>query len=355
MACQAKTIKVSTDDVNYYTLPGNSASLSSEGEQIEDTIFGQRFSSSETGLIGSSLSTNALYKGFAGYNANILKAGTPIEVTGGATTLVSGNTYQITNTAQRVMATASGYTVYDGAANITAYIESKGLDPFTGTFTLDSSYTVTGTITIDYYYVTLTEVSGATGFDISMSSDVQDSTTLTVAQGNNGHRTYICGLLSVESSVSGLYNKNNGFIDIIKSRETFVIKLAPKNGDADESYAYGFFKIVSDEMTGDVGAIEEDNISLMLYVPYDDKIESPFKWYHPSNTSIPEGTKIILDALFSGAEIYVKYRPLGDTTGESSYDGLAVISDASMSTDLDSMNEFSAELQITGALTENTI
>lgn len=357
MACQAKKILVSSDDVTYHTLPGSSGSLSYEGEQIDDTIFGQRFASTEAGLIGGSISSNALYKGFAGYNANIEKAGTPIETTGETTTPLGSNVYQITDTTKRIMAITSdyAYTVKDGTTDITNQIADKGLDPFSGTITLKSTYTVSGTITVDYYYVTLTTVASATGFDLTQSSDVQDSTTFDVAQANEGHRTYICGLNTVSASVTGLYNKTNGFTDIIKSRETFIIRLSPKYGDANESYAMGFFKMTTDNLSGDVGAIETEDLDIMLYVPYNDDVESPFKWYHPTGTSIPEGTKIILDAWLSGDEIYVKYRPIGDTVGEISYDGSCVVSDASLSTGLDAMNDFSAELTITGALTANTI
>lgn len=355
MSCEAKKTKVSRDGITYYTVPGSTGSINYEGEEIEDTVFGQCFASTQTGLIGWSVSANAYYKGFAGYQANLLKAGTPIEVTAGATTDLTGGVYQITDDGKRVMAIASGYTVKDGATDVTNEIASNGLDMFSGTITFKSTFTASGTITVDYFYVTLTAIGNAKGFDLTQSSDVQESTTLSAAQGNDGHRLFISGLKQASSSVSDLYNVSNGYFDLIKTRDAFIVKLAPYNTNENESYSMGLFKMTSSELSGDVGVIETEDTNLMLYVPTDEYLEAPFKWYHPALSTIPEAIKIVIEAWENNTEYFVKYQPEGDAVGKTSYDGKFVVSDGSMSTDIDSMNEFSIELQGTDSLVANVI
>lgn len=72
----AKVVQVSDDNGStWYTLPGNGGEFSKESSSIDDTVFGQDYKSSEVGLIGWTVSAQAFYKGFAGYSADIKKAG----------------------------------------------------------------------------------------------------------------------------------------------------------------------------------------------------------------------------------------------------------------------------------------
>ena len=65
----AKRVRLSDDaGSNWYTLPGSTAELRNEAGEIPDTVFGQVFASAEVGLIEGMITSNALYKGFAGYH-----------------------------------------------------------------------------------------------------------------------------------------------------------------------------------------------------------------------------------------------------------------------------------------------
>lgn len=351
MSCDAKEILISDDDVTYYTIPGPSGSLSMDGEDIDDTILGQCFKSSQTGLIGATISSSAFYKGFAGYQANIKKGGTPAASTGEATTDLGSNVYQITDTSKQII--TNNYTVKDDVTDINDQVEK--VDWFSGTFYLKSTYTVVGTITADIEAVPLETIGKATGLDLSMSSDLQDNTTFDIAQGNNGFRTFQSGLKEVGLAVTGYEATSNAYYATLIARSQLIIDITTNYGNADESYARGIFQMNDNELAGDVGAIETEDPNFLLYVPVEEKLLAPFKWYHPTNTTIPEAVKKIITAWEDNTELYVKYRPQGAKVGESSYDGKVVVGDCSMSSDLGSMVEFAVELQISDQLALNTI
>jgi hypothetical protein len=53
---QAKTIQISSDGVTYYTLPGNTAT-SAETNQLDDTVYGFDYASTQPGLINWTVSS----------------------------------------------------------------------------------------------------------------------------------------------------------------------------------------------------------------------------------------------------------------------------------------------------------
>src|SRR5690606_8249568 len=109
----AKAIRVSSDGSTFYKLPGNTGSFSVVDDEIEDTIFGQSYRSNEAGLINWAVSANALYKGFAGYLARILRTGTATVMTDEPMTLESGQIYRITDITKEVWNRNETFVVED--------------------------------------------------------------------------------------------------------------------------------------------------------------------------------------------------------------------------------------------------
>src|SRR5690606_16541080 len=102
------------------------------------TIFGQAFESGETGLIGATINSNALYKGFAGYIVKMLKSGNSTSLTDEAMSLVSGKTYQVTDTAKQLLDIGVALVVEDNNVVVSsANIES--IDWLFGKVTFKSS------------------------------------------------------------------------------------------------------------------------------------------------------------------------------------------------------------------------
>lgn len=190
MSISAKRIRLSDDSgSNWYTLPGNTGQLSTPAGQLDDTIFGQLFSSSHPGLVGWSISSNAIYKGYAGYQAVISVAGSATTETGEAMSVVAGLTYRIDDSTKEIWDRTATVTVYDDGSPVAA-ADIESIDYLYGQVTFVSGYVVTGDITVDMDYLTLTQVAASRDYNLTMTAAAVDETTMPAAQGNNGHRLF---------------------------------------------------------------------------------------------------------------------------------------------------------------------
>lgn len=336
----AKVVQVSDDDgATWLTLPGGSGSYNHEGSQIEDTIFGQLYQSNEPGLISWGVEANAIYKGFAGYKCTLKqKSGASIVMTTEAMTLVSGKTYKITNAAKNVWDRLAAFIVYDNGVDHTADVES--FDFLFGQITFKSSYTVTGPVTVTGKYFTTAAFGNAMTFNLTQTAEAIETTDFATAQGNSGHRTYIPGLKTVSLDMTGFYDVDAGLRAALVARSELLIEINPDG--AGKSVMRGFFKVSGDSQSGDVGALEEESVTMVLNVPSSDY--APISWKHASDTTLHESVRIILDSWQNGTIIDVQYLYDGTNGGK----GDAIVTDVSLSGGLDVMNEFQANFQGTG-------
>ncbi len=338
----AKRVRLSDDSGStWYTLPGNAAELRNEAGEIVDTIFGQDFQSNEVGLIGWSITSNALYKGFAGYVCTIKIVGSATSAAAAAMSLVSGKTYQITNAAHRVWDRSAGVVVYDNAVDHTDDVAS--IDYLFGRVTFASGYTVTGPVTVDIDWFATSAVGGAKGFTLTQTAEAVDNTDLATAQGNSGHRTFQYGLKTVSLETTGIYSSANANLSKLTGRGEYIIEINPDGGG--DSLCRGFFRLTSQGQSGNVGELEEESLSWMLNVPDDDLLARPFGWLYSGSTTLNQAIQIAIDAWENSTIIDAQYLPNG-TTGRS---GDVLVTEVSLSGGLEVMNEFSVTLQGTGA------
>jgi hypothetical protein len=345
----AKRIRVSPDTgSNWYTLPGSSGELRNEGNQIPDTIFGQNFASGLTGMINSSIVSNALYKGFAGYHCDIMKSATSgTSFTTEAMTLVSGKTYRISDATKNMWNRGGSFTVFDNAVNHNADVES--INYLFGEVTFASAYTVTGPVTVTGSYLAKTTVAKGRSFTLTMSQEPIQTSDFETAQANGGHHTFINGLKTVELEVGTVYAASNGWLAALEARSELIIEIAPVGNDGTESVARGIFKVTQQGQQGDVGALEEETVNFVLSVPESPaNLLTPFGWSHPSNTTLSLAVRTLLDSWEDETIIDAQYLPDG-TNGVA---GQIVVSECSLTGGLEVINEFSVTLQVTGALTE---
>jgi predicted secreted protein len=341
----AKRVRLSDDETNYYTLPGNSAEVRDEAGQLTDTIFGQPSESTETGLLTWMLNSQAFYKGFAGYIVKLMKGGEPQTMTGEAMSLVSGKTYVITNTAKQLIDVDTTVTVLDNAVDHTADVEN--IDFLFGKVTFKSSYTVTGPVTITGKYVALTAIAGARTFTLTQTATANDNTDIPDAKSNGGWRTFETdsGLKSVSLEIGGIFKSTNDFRTALQTRSKVYIEINPDNSNL--SVARGLMKYAGRSQSGDVGALEQETITLRLHVPEGDIWKVPFAWNHSALTKLSRAVRIALAGWESGADVFVEY--LYD--GTNGFTGPAVVTDISLRGGLESMNEFTVALQGSGAPT----
>lgn len=342
----AKTIGVAiTLGGTYNTLPGSQGSMSFEGEELEDTVFGQVYKSSFPGMVNWSVEANAIYKGFAGYMATIKKiSGASTSFVTEAMSLVSGKTYRITNAAKNLWDKNVTTNVFDNAVNQNANVQH--IDFLTGAVTFKSTYTVVGPVTAGGRYYGTVAIAKGRSFTLTMSAEGVDNSDLATAQSNSGHRTFQQGLKTVSLEISGVHLLANGFQAELLSRAETIIEINPDG--AGQSIARGYFRLGVQGQEGDVGALEEETITYKLSVGITPAtLKGSFSWLH-SSTTLSQAVIDCLDNFEDEANpVFVTYLP----DGTNGVKGPAIITDISLSGGLDAMNEFSVTFQGSGALT----
>lgn len=337
-----KKIQLSTADAGtYYTLPGNSGELRNEAGQLTDTIFGQDYQSTQSGLISWTLNANALYKGFAGYVCTMKKASGSTAAADEPLSAVAGQEYQVTDAAHRLIDVTAEFIVNDNAVAVDA-ADIESIDFLNGRVTFAAGYVVTGPVTADMSYLTLAAIAGAKSFTLTQTAATIDTTDMPTAQANDGWREFDYGLKTVSLEISGIYKSTNGFVDALQARENIYVEINPDGSG--KSIFRGIFKYTQQGQQGDVGALEEENITLNLAVPDGDKWVSPISWEHNA-TTLNMAVQIALNAWQNSDLVYAKYLP----DGVAGFKGPAVVTDVSLQGGLEAMNEFTCNLQGSGA------
>lgn len=334
-----KTIKVSADGVTYYVLPGNTGDFNIEKAQLDDTIYGSAYSSSQPGITDVTISANAMYRGFAGYQSIIRRSGATATVaTGEAMSQVdSSQTYRIDDTTKNVWDHNVTAVIYDNGSQV-AVADIESVNYLFGEVTFVSGYTVTGPITADISFWTMATYGRAQEFTLTQTADTEDVTVLEDAQSNSAFRVYRSALKNADLELSGFYSTANNTFDDLKSEDVFVIEIDVK-GDG-KSLARGYYKITSIAQSAGVAETETSSVSMVLSVP--EGVE-PFGWYHAPDATIPMGLRVVQGGWVSGDAIKYQYFPEGDTN--PGYEGDAIVTDASITSGVNSMVEGSAELQ----------
>ncbi len=333
----AKRIQISPDaGTTWYTFPGDQGDLTDTANAIKDTILGQDFASDQTGMINWQISTNGLYKGFAGYVAKLLKSGTPTTFTAEATTNVSGNIYQISSTTKRVWDRLTPIVVHDG---VTLLVEGTNysVDYLFGKVTLSAP--PSGAVTLAGKYLPMTQVAKANSFTLTQTAATIDNSVFETAQANGGYNTYEYGLRTVSLSLKGIYASSNGFRALLAARTELVIEINPDGSSL--TVARGFFKPMTTGQSGNVGALEEQTLNFQLSVPDQSDISLPFNWAFATASTLSTALKTALNDWIAGTLALVNYLPDG-TNGSK---GSAVITDVTLTGGLDVMNTFALKFQ----------
>lgn len=330
----AKTIGLATTlNGTYTTLPGSSGDLNYEGSSADTTIFGQKYKSSQATLLGWTASANAYIKGGSGYKTKVYysKVGSRTALAGGA----GGGV--ISKTTGKVIDMSS--LVFVGTNPVVSEV-----NPFTGNYTLVSG-TVTGVT--GYEFDMTDELTAIRDFSLTMSAEAVETTDFGTAQGNDGFKTYIPGLKTVSAEASGFFDSTDtiDFKALVVDRKDTVLKIDIL-GDGSTAVFYGYFKAISTGQSGDVGGNEDETISFELSVP-DFVTGSVVPFTYVAGGSLNAAIEIALDAFVNDTSTYVRY--LHD--GAKGWKGNAVITDCSLSTSLDGVNEFSISLQGSNSLT----
>lgn len=354
----AKVINISNDGgTTWEKLPGSQGSFQSDAEAIDDTILGQTYASSDVGLVGWSVSSDGIFKGFSGYLAEIKEVGTATGMTTEAMSVVTGLTYQIDDAAKEIWDRSSGtFEVQDNAVPV-ADADILNVDYLFGRVTFVAGYTPTGSITVTGDYFPTAAIGKANSYSMTMTAEAIDETDFLTAQGNSGTRVFSAGLRTVALELGGIWlvTATHNPKDDLKNRNEIIIEIDPA-GDG-SSIARGFFKLASTGQSGAVGALEEESLNFALTVPDETtnpEVEFPFGWQHTA-TTLNLAIQWALTSWLDELNTYdCQYLPTG-AEGATPVDGIEgnfVVTDISLSGGVSNMNVFTIELQGTGAFVE---
>lgn len=352
----AKKLQVSDNPTTtWLDIPGGQSNLDSSAGEIDDTILGQSYHSGEVGLITWSLTGDAFYKGFPGYQAKIQKQGTSTVLTAATTTQVGATkTYQIDDTTKRRLDRSVAVVIKDAGATVaTADIES--IDYLFGRVTFVSGYTPTLPVTFDSgAYFPLATLAKANSYTLTMTADTKEDTDFATVQANGGYQAFSPGLRTVGLSLGGTFAPSvSNFRTELAARNEFLIEIDAA-GDG-LSIARGFFKLTTGGQSGAVGALEEETLDFTLNVPFleNPALDKPFGWEHDATTTLPSGIQKVLTGWETQTKLTAQYLPSG-AAGQSPLDGVrgvVVVTGATLTGDMGSMNTFSVTLQGDGAYT----
>lgn len=341
----AKKVRVApATTTNWVTLPGNTADFQMEMDMLEDTVFGFDYKSEQPDIGSWSMSANAIYKGYSGYQAVVKKTGVPVAMTDEPMALVSGKTYRVTDTTKRILNILATTIVKVGGVDQTANVQS--ISYLFGTVTFLSSYTPGGAVTITGGYVPASQICAMNKYSLTQQADTIDQTDLCVAQSNSGLRQYAMGLKTVNLEMSGFYKASSAFLTALKNRERVVVEINPDG--AGKSLVRGFFNMKMKKQSGKVGALEEETVSFSLNTPDNALMQEPFAWLHDPSTTLNTGIQTLLSAWQTGALVEARYLEDG-VTGKQ---GSAVPTNISIAGGLGALNEFSVQLKGSGGITD---
>lgn len=321
-------------------LPFQECSMSIEGNVIDDTNFltNNGFKTSLVGLQMWSVEGSGHISGNAGYLTTIKKSGSTTAFTDEATTLVSGKTYRINNTAKRVWDEGVAVVVKDNNVDHTADVVS--INYLFGEVTFAGGYSVTGAVTVTGSYLPMTTVAQAQAWDLSLEADVLDATDYETAAGNGGTRVHKVGLSSFNLTVERWEDISHDYEDLLTARTPLVVEVVTANGNL--SFR-GWYQISTANKAGNVTDLESESIELVGY----GRLNQNFN-YAVVTAGIVDGIENLLASFFARTAATLQYLPSG-TTGLS---GLAFVSSLGFSGDVQGVDEFSASLVSGGGLSE---
>ena len=193
--------------------------------------------------------------GKASYNTKVKISGVSTAMTSQAMTVVTGNTYQINSTARRVW-NPNGSFAFTNLGSTIAASNIVSIDYLFGKVTFATSKTTV--VLASGTYLPVANIIGANSYTLNLSRAVLDDTDFTstgwVSRGT-------VGLLDAKVSLSRWEDLDVDYFDILNDETKVVLDLAP---GGESLLARGFFKLESDNLSGDVAGLEAAELSFVL-------------------------------------------------------------------------------------------
>ena len=193
--------------------------------------------------------------GAAAYQTTVKKHGTGVPVTSEAVTSLGSNQYQITDTTRRLIDPATAVVFNDTGGTVPVV----SVDRFNGIITTDGSEDA-GPWDADFTYFPTVNLAGSNSFDFELGGDVLDETPL----GGSGARERTYGLHDVTITIDRYDPLTRELITAKLGENPVLIEIAPGGVTDEDEKLKGWFVIDTGNQSGDVGSLENQNLTLML-------------------------------------------------------------------------------------------
>jgi len=204
----------------------------------------------------------------AGYTTVLRRTGTPTAMTTQdmSPTAVT-NQYQIDSTARRIWNRFATFNFDNNGGSSISSTQVSDIDYLFGKVTFKSTQGAVPKVTGQYLPTAV--VAGAYSYSLSMGGDLLDDTayenaspTLSTAP---NFRSRIVGLRDVSLTVSRWDDIDKRFYNqLIKTAGSTIVVVEITPGGTTGYAGRGFFVAESEDRSGDVGALEQADVSLML-------------------------------------------------------------------------------------------
>lgn len=205
----------------------------------------------------------------AAYTTTVKRGGTSTAMSDEAMTNTTGNTYQLNNTAKRILdRTVTPTFKANGVAVDPGDISS--IDYLFGKVTFVGAESTPITLDTGSYIPTIA-IAGAHAHNLTMTADILDRTDFDGAQSNGGFRQKLYGLRDVTVNVSRWAEADQTFFTALNAKTPVLIEIRP--GGAND-FARGWFLISTENHSGDITALEASDPIFVL----DGEAEGAFNW-----------------------------------------------------------------------------
>lgn len=363
-----RTFSIKLPNTNdWYELPCQSISFSTEAGVADDSTFQSFFQSGQTTLIGWSISTELVVKSPA-YRAKIMKTSGSIPVIdfpleqkyiSDLESLVLNfitQTYEVDgdwkiyyfNDATKQVIDYKNDVVLKDDGVVISDADIDWIDYLHGIVKLSFDYEVQGEITISATTYSLSPLCYANEISLTHTTDLEDVTTFCDAQSNNGYRIFKHNRQSVGVDMSGFYDNIDvdDLKDTLRDREVYIIEFNPDGQN--ENNARGYFQTTQMQYAGD--DIETLSTSHSLHVPTIDNeqaLKKPFSWDIRQPSKWNGGVKSIIASQANQSPIDVKY----EFSNGRMIEGRALVGEGSFNNAIDDVTRISLQMQGVGDMT----
>ena len=189
----------------------------------------------------------------AGHLALVKKAGTSTAMSGEAMSLVSGQVYEVTDSARRILDPEVAITVYDNAIAVAA-ADIENIDYLFGRVTFDSGYSVTGPVTLDANFYPTVNIAAAKEWSASHTRDIAETTTF----GDNAKGKKAL-LKDATGNISAFAEIDSEILAAFNSADNFFIEWDPAGDGTRVKRYWVLFEGL--ETTASTDALVEDGIT----------------------------------------------------------------------------------------------